>query len=196
MKKLTLALLTLFVSWQLFSPTSIVAQRRDHLSEMEIELIRDEQSIERRMEIYVKAIDRRLLVLNNDQTQVKQIEKDLKKWGELPKGTRSELLRDIEKILDETISKIDDVASRDLKSKLLPVAVNVLADGANRFVPELKKQFDQAADQREKGAVLGALDHCAQIIEASAKVPKLTEKEMKKIQKEAQKEAEKAQQPD
>ncbi|MCY7375226.1 MAG: hypothetical protein LH472_04555 [Pyrinomonadaceae bacterium] len=176
-------------------PNSVFAQRRDHLNEMEIELIRDEQSIERRMEIYIKAIDRRLMVLNNDSSNAKQVQKDLEKWGELPQGTRAQLLRDIEKILDETISKIDDVASRDLKNKLLPVAVNVLADGANRFVPELKTQFDKAADQKERGSILGAIDFCHQIIEGSVKVPKLTPKEQKKIQKEVQKEIEKSQQP-
>ncbi len=191
--KLVFAFLTLSVCFQAFAPASIFAQRRDHLTAMEIELIRDEQSVDRRMGIYIKAVDRRLLVLKNDSSQAKQVEKDAAKWGELPKGTRAELLRDIQEILDETISKVDDIAAHDVKNKLLPVAVNILAEGANRFVPELKIQFDQAADQRERGSILGSIDFCNQIIEASAKVPKLSEKERKKIQKDAEKDAEKSQ---
>ena len=182
--KFALILLTLFVGFQLFAASSAQAQRRDHLSEMEIEIIRDVQAVDLRMEVYIKAIDRRLAVLNNDLSQTKQFEKDAEKWGAPPKGSRAELLRDIEKILDESISKIDDLASRDLENKLLPVAVNILADGANRFLPELKTQFDKAADEMEKGAILNAVELCNQIIEASAKVPKLTPKERKKIQKE------------
>ena len=187
MKKFALVLLTLFICFQIFAPNSVFAQRRDHLSDMEIEMIRDEHSIERRMEIYSKAIDRRFSVLNNDSSNAKQIQKDTEKWGALPKGTRPELLRDIERILDEAISKIDDVASRDVKNKLLPVAVNILADGAKRFVPELKLQLDRAAEQKERGAILNAIEYCNQIIESSAKVPKLSEKERKKIQKESEK---------
>ncbi len=176
-----------FVCLQMFAPASIFAQRRDHLTDEEIELIRDQQSIEGRMEIYIKAIDRRLSVLNNDRTNAKQVEKDMDKWGELPKGTRADLLRDIEKILDESISKIDDVAAHDAKNKLIPVAVNILADGANRLVPEFKTQLDKTEDQKERGAILNSIEFCNQIIEASAKVPKLTEKERKKIQKEVEK---------
>lgn len=190
--------LTLFICFQAFSPNAVFAQRRDHLNDKlndkEIELIRDEQSIDRRMEIFIKAIDRRFLALNNDSSNAKQIEKDVEKWGELPKGTRAELLRDIEEILDESISKVDDVAAHDIKNKLLPVAVNILADGANRFIPELKSQLAKASDEMEKGIILGSIDFCTQIIEASAKVPKLSPKEIKKIQKESEKENEKSQQ--
>ena len=184
--KLSVALLVLFFGWQLFA-TAADAQRRDHLTGKEIELVRDVQEVDLRMEIFVKAIDRRLLVLNNDSSKAEQIKKDAEKWGELPAGNRAELLSDIQQILDEAISKVDDVADHDLKNKLLPVAVNILADGANRFAPELKSQLAKADSEREKGAILNALEFCDQIIEASAKVPKLSEKERRKIQGEYQK---------
>ncbi len=169
------------------SATDVFAQRRDHLTAPEIELIRDAQQVDVRMQIFVKAIDRRFLALNNDASQAKQIEKDAEKWGELPTGTRTQILIDIERLLEESISKVDDAASRDVKNKLLPVAVNFLADGATRFVPELKSQLAKTTDEKEKGAILGALEYCGQIIEASAKVPKLSAKEIKKIQKEYEK---------
>ena len=163
----------LFIGWQFFAAPSVSAQRRDHLTEMEVELVRNAQEIDSRMDIFVKAIDRRFLVLNKDATQAKQIEKDLDKWGELPTGTRMEILRDIEKILDESISKIDDVATRDMKSELFPVAVNVLANGATRFLPELKTQLDKITSEVEKGSILNSIEFCNQIISASGKVPKL-----------------------
>lgn len=171
----------------LCSSFSATAQRRDNLTAAEIELVRDAQQVDLRMRIFVKAIDRRLLVLKNGASPSKQIEKDSDRWGELPTGTRAQLLIDIEKLLEESISKVDDAASRDMKNPLLPVAVNFLAEGANRFVPELKSQLDRAADEKEKGAILGALEYCRQIIEASVKVPKLSPKEIKKIQKDYEK---------
>lgn len=181
----------LFFSALLFccGAASGAAQRRDHLTEMEVEIVRDVQQVDRRMEVFIKAIDRRLLVLNEDRTQTKQVEKDLDRWGELPTGTRLQLLTDIEEILEEAVSKIDDVAARDGKNELFPVAVNVLADGATKLLPQLKAQFDKSVDEKEKGALIGAIDFCNQIIEASAKVPRLTDKERKKIRSRKDKEA-------
>jgi len=184
-KTIFILLIALLIAYG--SLLTVPAQKRDHLTLMEVELVRDAQQIDLRTQIFVKAIDRRLLVLKNDASQAKQIEKDADKWGELPTGTRAQLLIDIEKLLEESISKVDDAASRDMKSQLLPVAVNFLADGAHRFVPELKSQLDRSTDEKEKGAILGALEYCNQIIEASAKVPKLSTKEIKKIQKEYEK---------
>ncbi len=46
--------------------------QRDNLTLEEIEMIRDEQELDRRMEIYVKAIDRRLMVLKNTTAAKRQ----------------------------------------------------------------------------------------------------------------------------
>ena len=170
-------LLLIFASFIFAQPIS--AQTRDHLTNEEIELVRDVQELDNRMEIYVKAINRRFLVLNNDNSQAKQIEKDSEKWGELPKGTRIELLNDIKKILQEAIDKIDDIAAREEKSELIPYAVHILADGAQKFIPELEKFQATATDKREKGVIADSLDFSNQIIEASAKIPKPTKKRKK-----------------
>lgn len=156
------------------------AQRRDHLTAPEVELVRDAQQIDLRMKVFVKAIERRFLVLNNDSSQAKQIEKEIDVWGELPTGTRGQLLSDIEKLLDEAINKIDDVAARDMKSDFFPISVHILADGAGKFLPQLKTQLDKTTDEKEKGAILGSIDYCTQIIEASAKVKRESPKEIKK----------------
>ncbi len=173
------ALTALFCIAILF-PFSAAAQRRDQLTEMETELVRDAQEISLRTEVFIKAIDRRFLVLNNDASKAKQVEKDLEKWGELPKGTRAELLLDIEKILQEAIDNIDDLAERDAKNERLPKAVHTLADAAVKLLPQLKSQLDKTSNEVEKGAILGAIDFCNQIIEASGKVPKEEPKEKKK----------------
>ncbi len=170
--KFTLYTLTAFFCIALLFPFSANAQRRDQLSEMESELVREAQEIDRRAKVFVKAIDRRFLVLSNDSSQARKVEKDSEKWGEFPKGTRAQLLIDIEKILQEAIDNIDNLAQHDMKSELLPKAVNILADASTRFLPQLKSQLDKSNTDIEKGAILGAIDSCNQIIEASARVPK------------------------
>lgn len=173
------ALFALFCIIPLF-PFAASAQRRDQLGEAESELVREAQEINLRAEVYVKAIDRRFLVINNDTSQAKKVVKDLEKWGELPKGTRAELLLDIEKILQEAIDNVDNLALRDARNELLPKAVRILAGASARLLPEFKSQLDKTNTEIERGAILGAIDSCNQIIEAAANLPKESPKEKKK----------------
>ncbi|MGI8788405.1 MAG: hypothetical protein ACR2HG_11670 [Pyrinomonadaceae bacterium] len=161
--------------------TAHAQTRRDYLTDAEVELVRDAQMIDLRTAVFARAIDRRFLVLNNQSEPTdKKSKKDAGNWGALPTGTRAELLLDIEGILQAAIENIDEVATRDSKSELFPKAVKILTDGANRFLPELKSQLKKSTDEREKGAILGAIDSCNQIIEASAKLPKETAPQEKK----------------
>ncbi|CAN5746449.1 hypothetical protein BH20ACI4_BH20ACI4_09780 [soil metagenome] len=155
--------------------------QRDNLTFEEIEMIRDEQELDKRMEIYVKAVDRRLMVLKNTTAaNTKEIEKDSDKWGALPKGTKVELLSDIRKILDETIDKVDDVYERDPKNEWIPYSLHLLADGAKRFVPELQKLKETTTDGREIGLINNSVESCEQIIETAAKIPRPEKKPKKK----------------
>lgn len=165
----------------LFFPDSANAQRRDHLTEAEGELVREFQEIDRRTEVFVKAVERRFLVLNNQaESDDKKSRKESEKWGELPKGTRAELLIDIEKLVQEAVENIDNVAERDAKSELLPKAVRLLAKGSQNFLPQLKTQLDKTNTDVERGAILGAIEYCNQIIEAAARVPEEEKKTKKK----------------
>lgn len=147
-------------------PAAANAQRRDYLTEAEIELVRDNQAIDARVGILTKAIDRRLNVINNKTV------KESDKWGAPPEGTRLQLLGDIEKLLQKAIDDINEVADRSKDSKLFPKAVHLLADACTEYQPQFKTLLDATADQKERGTLLGAVENCNIIIEASAKVPK------------------------
>jgi hypothetical protein len=171
--KITLFILTAFFCISLITSLPANAQRRSNLTEMEADMVRDAQEIDRRTEVFVKAIDRRFVVLNNDTSQSKQIAKDLDKWGELPTGTRLQLLTDVKKILAEAIDNIDYVAEHSKPDeKLFPKAVRKLAEASQKYLTQLKSALDKTTDEKEKGAILSSIEYCEQIIEASAKVPR------------------------
>ncbi len=179
--KITLSILTAIFCVLLIAPSTANAQRRNSLTEMEADLVRDAQEIDRRTEVFVKAIDRRFLALNNDASQSRQIAKDLDKWGELPIGTHLQLFTDIKKILAEAIDNIDDVAEHSKQDeKLFPKAVRKLAEASQKYLLQLKSALDKTTDEKEKGAILASIESCEQIIEASAKVPKEEAKQEKK----------------
>lgn len=155
----------------------INAQSRDYLTDAEIELVRDAQQIDLRVDILVKAIDRRIAVLNN-AAAVKESEN----WGEPPKGTRMQLLSDIAKILQKAIDDVDDVARREegKQSRFFILAMHKLAATAQKLEPQFKTYADTVKEEKERGAILNSLELCASIMEASAKVPKEVPKEEKK----------------
>jgi acyl-CoA reductase-like NAD-dependent aldehyde dehydrogenase len=182
-RKFYLALCALFIC-ALFSSLPAEAGntlKRDHLTEQEVELVRDAQALDKRTEVFVRACERRLQAINGtaDAAPSKQAQKELDKWGPLPTGTRAELLNDFAKILDEAINNIDDVAARDAKNPLVPKAVRKLATAVNNFLPQINSLRAQARDGEELAALEDALDSMQQITSAANRLPPAEEKKDK-----------------
>lgn len=170
----SLTLLASIFCVALFFPLSAEAQRRDYLTEAEIELVRDNQEIDLRVGVLTKAIDRRFNAINNKTV------KESEKWGEPPTGTRLQLLLDIEKLLGKAIDDVDQVAERNRANKLFPKALHLLADSCTAYQPQFKTLLDTVKDAKERGAILGSIESCNQVIEAAAGVPKDPKDEKKK----------------
>jgi hypothetical protein len=159
--------------------------KRDHLTEQEVELVREAQALDKRTDVFIRACERRLQSISGNSPSVspKQAQKDMDKWGPLPKGTRAELLSDFAKILDEAINNIDDVAARDAKNPLVPKALRKLAAAVNNFLPQINAMRAQARDGEELAALEEALENMQQITEAANRLPPPTEKEKNKKEK-------------
>ena len=172
MKKLNLNLTIVAALFMvaLFFPLSAEAQRRDYMTEAEIELVRDNQEIDLRVGVLTKAIDRRFNVINNKTV------KESEKWGAPPEGTRLQLLSDIEKLLGKAIDDLNQVAERNKENKLFPKAVHKLADACTEYLPQFKTFLDTVKDEKERGTLLGSTDKCNEVLEAAANVPKEPEK--------------------
>lgn len=181
-----------------FSLSPAVSAQRDEFTPEEVELIRDAQEIDKRIQVLTQIIDRRFAALKTGSTggppeglQTGELPttrpaKDSEKWGELPQSTRFQLLLDVKRILQKAIDDIDSLAERPdsivigepekgKKPKgyadLFPKAVRVLAAAAERYRPALKMELDRKNEAAETGSILDALDSCDQIIAAVAKLP-------------------------
>src|ERR1044072_6054039 len=145
--------------------------KRDHLTPEEVELVRAAQILDVRTAVFIKAAGRRLLVLTNpDAASTRQVEKDMKKWGELPRGTRTELLTDMAKILEEASTNIDDAGRRDPNSELLLKSLRLLADASTHFLSDLKPMRSQAQGA-EREALEQAIENAQLIVEAADRLP-------------------------
>jgi hypothetical protein len=167
-------LLFALIAMSLYQPAranAATAQRREHLTEQEVELVRDTQELDRRSDLFVKIAERRLLIILRGAAAPAPSAKDLEKWGAVPEGTRAALLNDFARIFDEAINNVDDVATRTPDSDLIPKAVRVLAGNAMRFLPQLTALRPSATADGERESLEQAIDNLQQIIEAAKRLP-------------------------
>jgi hypothetical protein len=139
-------------------------QQRDHLTEKEDELLREFQVIDKRIEVFIKAADRRLLVLANPNATQKKKEEET--WGPLPTGSKLELLTDYKRILEEAEEKMDDGLYRG-KSPALEKALNKFKEAAVRQIPLLRALTPQLTDKREQRALEEAIEEAETVSQAS-----------------------------
>ncbi|HEV2914701.1 MAG TPA: hypothetical protein VGX92_15595 [Pyrinomonadaceae bacterium] len=155
--------------------------RRDSLTEQEVERVREAQALDKRTEVFVKAMERRILALTDPNAATsKQAQQDAEKWGEFPKGTRTELLSDIARILDEAVTNIEDVGSRDSRSRLIPKSLRILARASTGFLPQLTALRDRMKDEGELSALEKVLENVQEIVAAADRLPAETQESGKK----------------
>ncbi len=145
-------------------PVSAHSQKRDHLSEQEADQVREAQEIDRRIEVFLKAADRRILVLTDPNATQKKKEEEI--WGPLPTGTKAELLTDYKRILEEAEEKLDDLFSRDPKNDLLKKALQKFKQGANKQIPQLRALASQMTEKKDQRALEEAIEEAETVTKA------------------------------
>jgi len=165
----------------LVSSPAAAFQDREHLTPEEIDMVKDAQVLDKRIDVFIKAADRRLIVLTTgrDATNAKQLKKDSETWGELPTGSRADLISDIAKIFDEAITNIDDVSMRDESNPLIPKALRKLSAAATRIVEQLKPAETNAKGDAELSSFDQLVDNAQAIVDAANRLPPPVEKKSK-----------------
>ena len=176
-------LFALCVCLSLAAPAA--AQRREHLTPEEIELVRDNQELDARTGVFVKAAERRLLAVTDPAASAKNAPKEKEKWGEV-KGTRSQLFYDISKILEEAVVNVDDVAEHNPESPLLRKSLYMLAEASARMLPALTKLRQDVQSEAEADQLDRALETAREITDA-AKERGVTAEDLKDKVKDAKK---------
>ncbi len=144
---------------------SAQAQKRDHLTEKEVDWVREVQMLDKRIEVFIKAADRRLLVLLTPDTR--QTNKEEEKWGPLPTGTQAELLEDYKHILEEAEEKLDDAFSRN--DALVPKALSKFKEAARRQLAQLRSLEAKMTERRELKALAEAIEEAETVTKGEAK---------------------------
>ncbi|HWW75581.1 MAG TPA: hypothetical protein VNZ44_09300 [Pyrinomonadaceae bacterium] len=142
------------------------AQTREHLTPEEIELIRDNQVLDDRTGVFIKAAERRMLAVTDPAESAKNAAKEKEKWGEL-KGTREQFFYDIGKILDEAVVNIDDSAEHNPDSPLLRKALYMLSQEASKLLPELTRLREGAQSESEADQLDRAIGTAREIADAA-----------------------------
>ena len=162
-----------------FAHTAL-AQSRDHLTPQEVDLVKEAQILDKRIDVFIKAADRRVMVLNGGAAaNAKQLKKDAERWGELPTGSRAELVGDIARIFDEAITNIDDVSARDERNPLIGKSLRKLAQAVNTIMEQLKPLRVDAKSDAEIASFEALNEDAQSILEAVTKLPPEVDKKAK-----------------
>ena len=175
---ITRFLLTLVVSLLL---TNTALAQRDYLTPQEVDLVKEAQILDKRIDIFIRAAERRVLVLNNSAAaNAKQLKKESERWGELPTGSRPELISDIARIVDAAIDNIDNVALQDERNPLIGKSLRKLSASVTSIMGQLKPLSDQAKSESEIASFEQLNESAKSIFEAVGKLPPEVEKKAKK----------------
>jgi hypothetical protein len=146
--------------------------QRDHLTPQEVDLVKEAQVLDKRIDVFIRAAERRLMVINNSSAaNAKQLKKESERWGELPTGSRAELVGDIARIFDEAITNIDDVSARDERNPLIAKSLRKLATAVNTILGQLKPLSTEAKSDAEVASFEMLNEDAQSILEAANKLP-------------------------
>ena len=174
---ITRFLLTFVIS--LLLANTALAQR-DYLTPQEVDLVKEAQILDKRIDVFIRAAERRLIVINGSAAaNAKQLKKDSERWGELPTGSRAELVSDIARIIDAAIDNIDDVSMHDERNPLIGKSLRKLSASVNSIMTQLKPLSAQAKGEAEIASFEQLNEGVQSITEATAKLPPEVEKKAK-----------------
>lgn len=163
--------------WPL-QPASVQAgarqpQRRDFITDVEADRVREAQLIDRRVIVFIKIIERRISALTEPSAATsKQALKDAETWGALRTGTRAELLSDIAGTLDAAITNIDDASQRAPQNPLAIKALRKLAEASTQLLAKLNAmRSTTTTDEKAREALEQAIDNAQTIIQAAGNLP-------------------------
>ena len=173
-----------FVLCLMISISVSAFQKRDHLTPLEVDRVKEAQILDKRIEVFIRAAERRLIVINGTAAaNAKQLKKDAEKWGELPAGSRFELVDDIARILDEAITNIDDVSTRDERNPLIPKALRKLAASTTSIMQQVTPLKSEAKSEFEVSSLESLNEYAKAILDAANKLPPEVDKKAKKNEK-------------
>lgn len=174
---ITRFLLTLVISVLL---TNTALAQRDYLTPQEVDLVKEAQILDKRIDVFIRAAERRLIVINGSAAaNAKQLKKESERWGELPTGSRAELVSDIARIIDAAIDNIDDVSMHDERNPLIGKSLRKLSSSVNSIMTQLKPLSAQAKGEAEIASFEQLNEGVQSITEATAKLPPEVEKKAK-----------------
>src|SRR5689334_16161963 len=169
---ITRTLVTLALVLCVVTIAQATTPQREHLTPQEIDLVKEAQALDKRIDVFIRAVERRLMVINNSSAaNAKVLKKESERWGELPTGSRAELVGDIARIFDEAITNIDDVATRDERNPLIAKSLRKLATSVNSILGQLKPLSTEAKSDAEVASFEMLNEDAQSILEAANKLP-------------------------
>jgi hypothetical protein len=135
----------------------------DYMTEEEDDHVREAQSPDERIKVFMKIADRRIAAIvgstatRTEKSDPKKDEKEEREWGKVPKLSRTELLRHYARAIEESMAKLEDAYERNPKATALTKALGILRDGTGRQLQALRS-LGEVSDEAEAAALKNAIE--------------------------------------
>lgn len=128
----------------------------DYLTEEEANHVREAQPIDVRVKVFMKIAERRLLAAEDPQAP--QVKKDEADWGHLPTGSRTEMLRQYSRAIEETITNFEDAYDRNPKDERLLKALTTFTEQTAQHLQRLEALRSRITDEATRQILEQVLD--------------------------------------
>jgi hypothetical protein len=128
----------------------------DYMTEEEADRVREVQSIDLRIKVFVKIAERRLLLAEDSQSQY--LKKDEIEWGRLPAVSRADGLKQYGRAIEEAIANFEDAYDRNPKDERLLKALTTFIEHTAGHLPRLEAMRSNTADASTRQVLERVLD--------------------------------------
>jgi len=128
----------------------------DYLTAEEVERVRDAQPIDLRVKVFMKIAERRLTAAEDPQAP--QIKKDEADWGALSTLSRTDMLKQYNRAIEETITNFEEAYDRNPKDERLLKALTTFCEQTAKHLQRLEVLRSNVADEATRQVLEQVLD--------------------------------------
>lgn len=137
-------------------PTHFGQEAADYLTTEEVDLVREAQQIDQRVNLFLKIAERRLLRAENPDAM--QTKKEETTWGPLPKGSRAQMLQQYARAIDEIIINVEDAYERQAPLDQMIKALKFFGEEANKHLVRLEALRAKITDEATRQVLEQTVD--------------------------------------
>ncbi|MBI3952011.1 MAG: hypothetical protein HY314_16315 [Acidobacteria bacterium] len=125
------------------------------MTKEEVDHVREAQPIDLRVKVFMKIAERRLVLVENPQAPPSKDDDD---WGALPRGSRTDMLRQYNRAIEEAITNFEEAYDRHPKDERILKALTTFTEQTAEHLQRLEALRPTTTDEAARQVLEQVLD--------------------------------------